>query len=530
MGEVTPQLESLFEAAVNHVNENTYSKACSLQFYGLYKHITVGKCDASQKPGRMQFKAQTRYEAWKACETLSVVEAIKKYIKLLSETDPKFKVEDIKELSEAEAQAVAELRYAFTLLIILFSTLPPPIKPKVVNGKYFRAKAKSNTSPNLMLEIMKQSGFDPEKDGYDDEDRIELHEKLVKYYRAVDPNRLVKGIGEIVDFGLTVGPERLNQKLKAEYNIDLEELEARDRRRKSSLRPVAKRPPPATIFKNADLKTLTPEDAALLAATIEKFFGIFDPEKVKRGIDNGFIELILYIDRRGEDALNRKLTKKYGKCLTDVDVDEAPHNEFDTSNTQLKEVGMANLTTKSSMMLVKGPTNEDSFQGLSQTQLHQIRTESKENNRSRSKSEDVAMRNVNKIELPPYIKPALVNYYMRYEPSKLKNGSVKKVYGWAKRNGLRKLNKELKRRYNQSLDDFIDDSDKLKAELVAFYKQIDENKIKDGLEKIHSWGIKNGRTALNQKFKKKYGFDLDTYKEAALSNIVAGVSNDTDVV
>ena len=64
----------------------------------------------------------------------------------------------------------------------------------------------------------------------------------------------------------------------------------------------------------------------------------------------------------------------------------------------------------------------------------------------------------------------------------------------------------------------------MKAELIGFYKQVDETKITNGLEKILHWGIKNGRTALNGKFRKKYGFDLDSYTEHDLRKTASKIS------
>lgn len=496
MEDVTPRLEAVFEAAVEHVNKNKYPKNHTLRFYGLYMYITAGKLSEKQSM-KMRKRNKAMHDAWKACEDLTLKQAVEDYIKLASEVTPKFKLEEFVELNDEEAKAVADL-----------SSLPPPTLPKGLNEKYLRMK---DNSPEIMLHMQRQSGFDPENNAYDDKDRIELHEKLVKYYRAVDPDRLLSGIGEVVDYALYHGAKKLNQKLKNKYGFDLDDIDQREQRRRSSVRPSTKQGQPATIFRTADLKNLTPEDAEELSVKIEKFFSIFDPEKVKRGIDNGFIDLVMYIDRRGEEALNKKLVKKYGKCLTDVGVDEAPPNDFDESSSKLLNLGMANLSTKSSMMLI-GRSGNDSFQNLSKEKIETMRRESKSTGRPRTRSEDMALRGpINKIELPSYVKPALVNFYMRYEPNKLKNGSAKKVYSWAKRNGLRKLNKELKRRYKQSLDEFVDDSDKLKVELISFYKKIDATKINTDLEKILSWGIKNGRTALNVKFRKKYGFDLDSY-------------------
>lgn len=331
---------------------------------------------------------------------------------------------------------------------------------------------------------------------FDDEKRISLHERLVKFYRAVDPDKLVKGIGEIVDFGLSEGEAMLNQVLRERYGLDLAELEEKEERRWSGVGKKIQSKSPEDVIRNEKFENLSSEEAVELAAKIEIFFLENDPEKVALGRESSYLQMIKYIDLRGQTALNKKLIAKYGKSLLDVSLGSKAEDVY----RQTEDADLLSRLFKSGSSSMR-TGSVDSFSDLRSTIKNQGSKSSKRSS-------------VNAIELPDYVKPSLVSFYAKYEQGRLRDGSVKKVYQWARRNGLRKLNRELKRRYKQSLDEFVAFSDDLRTELVAFYTKIDPSKMEDdSLDRIHNWGVKNGRVALNKKFFKKYKFDLDTYKE-----------------
>ena len=118
-----------------------------------------------------------------------------------------------------------------------------------------------------------------------------------------------------------------------------------------------------------------------------------------------------------------------------------------------------------------------------------------------------------RVELPAHIKPYLMNFYAKYDPAKIRTGGVSTVYEWTKRNGTSALNKQLKLKYNESLDEFIQSVNNLRKELIAFYEFSDASRLKTGIDEILTWGMKNGRIALNRKLRDKYGYDLDNFAD-----------------
>jgi len=84
-------IEDKFLKATIHVRnlpkEGDVSVTQQLQMYGLYKRATVGKCSdlGGLQPWTIQFEARAKWDAWNAVEDLSVVEAMEKYTKLVTE-------------------------------------------------------------------------------------------------------------------------------------------------------------------------------------------------------------------------------------------------------------------------------------------------------------------------------------------------------------------------------------------------------------------------------------------------------------
>ena len=213
----------------------------------------------------------------------------------------------------------------------------------------------------------------------------------------------------------------------------------------------------ASIRKIQD--TSVPMDA--LEKQLTQFFLYVDPDR----LDRGFNELINFSKRRGVHALNRKLFRKYGLSLQDdvtsEHVRKATYSTEETSSSRKHDEGEPNLSS-----------------------LH-------------------------RIDLPEWVKNMLENFYTKYEPSKVKQGDTKAIYQWAQRNGLKLLDNRLKDKYNESLSEFKRARDSMRDELIGFYTKADKTKLVSGLESILSWGVKNGRRALNEKLREKYGYDLD---------------------
>lgn len=103
----------------------------------------------------------------------------------------------------------------------------------------------------------------------------------------------------------------------------------------------------------------------------------------------------------------------------------------------------------------------------------------------------------------------LALFFAKNDPTGVEADKVEAVKRWANVNGMASLNRQLKRRYKEDLDEFIFSYEKLKEEIIEFYKFVDQNKIK-GIEKIMRWVTLNGRDTLNAELQRRYNIDLDS--------------------
>jgi acyl-CoA-binding protein len=84
--------EDVFKRAATRASEKKFpdpSSSQKLQLYGLYKQSTKGPCSGS-RPGMTDPVGRAKYDAWAACEKLSLEEARLEYIALVKKIDSTF--------------------------------------------------------------------------------------------------------------------------------------------------------------------------------------------------------------------------------------------------------------------------------------------------------------------------------------------------------------------------------------------------------------------------------------------------------
>ncbi|XP_053693023.1 acyl-CoA-binding domain-containing protein 6-like [Sabethes cyaneus] len=88
MGEVD-LVEEEFTQATKFIerNHDRFEQKDLLKFYGFYKQATVGKCNVS-KPGVFNMTGRTKWSAWNELGDLAKEEAIKGYVRKLTELIP----------------------------------------------------------------------------------------------------------------------------------------------------------------------------------------------------------------------------------------------------------------------------------------------------------------------------------------------------------------------------------------------------------------------------------------------------------
>ncbi|CDJ35747.1 uncharacterized protein EMH_0085460 [Eimeria mitis] len=81
--------QGFLRAAEQHKDASPLSVEQQLRFYGLYKRATAGICPPKQ-PSRFNIREYKKWEAWKACNGLSALEAKREYVKKAREVKKQY--------------------------------------------------------------------------------------------------------------------------------------------------------------------------------------------------------------------------------------------------------------------------------------------------------------------------------------------------------------------------------------------------------------------------------------------------------
>ena len=78
-------IDDLFESATNYVrlNVNNISKENLLYLYARFKQATEGVCSMSRPTGLFNFEAKSKYDAWKALDSMGKERAMNEYVEKL---------------------------------------------------------------------------------------------------------------------------------------------------------------------------------------------------------------------------------------------------------------------------------------------------------------------------------------------------------------------------------------------------------------------------------------------------------------
>ncbi len=85
--ETNPEIKTEFENALKRANDlpNQGPKVL-LELYGLFKQANKGDI-TGEKPGRLEFKAKAKYDAWASRKGMSQEEAMKAYSELVTKLE-----------------------------------------------------------------------------------------------------------------------------------------------------------------------------------------------------------------------------------------------------------------------------------------------------------------------------------------------------------------------------------------------------------------------------------------------------------
>ena len=186
---------------------------------------------------------------------------------------------------------------------------------------------------------------------------------------------------------------------------------------------------------------------------LTEFLQHFEPDR----IDRCLYIMVKYKNNRGLDALNKKLLLKYGSSLKTFNQRRQSRRDEQTRLDKAKTRATAVMSRK---FLPKFP-----------------RMSGRKSVR-KSKSDPHEDEDFEKlVEL----------YFYKYDPGLIQSGDVQRIVRWARKRGRAELNKKLKDKYNESLDEFAEAAAKLRDELIEYYKVVDRTRLVNGIDegKVH---------------------------------------------
>lgn len=80
------EFKAFLRRAEQHKGPNPLTIEQQLRFYGLFKRATSGKCTEKQ-PSRFNLRQYKKWEAWKACDGMSALEAKREYVQMARKLD-----------------------------------------------------------------------------------------------------------------------------------------------------------------------------------------------------------------------------------------------------------------------------------------------------------------------------------------------------------------------------------------------------------------------------------------------------------
>lgn len=290
--------------------------------------------------------------------------------------------------------------------------------------------------------INRLSGVNPVSFKADDADRFELFEQLRRFYARYDAVRITTGIGQIVDWAMVNGMDRLNQRLLIKYGENIESMLKYEEEEEAMLQ--RGRTFTQETYESSDGRLNSYEEsynssvgiAQPLRVRLTTFYKENDPKQLKDGID----DIIAFVKTHGLDALNQELEIKYGKHL-DI-ADERPTSMIYREYGSKKEKKANGRKTKAEKKKKKANKKQEKEKEKGKKKAE--KEKEKEKVKGKTDKPDQSSGSEKKpqkkrLQISDNIKNTIDMYYSVYDPYSLTGGSIKHVYRWTAENGIEAL-------------------------------------------------------------------------------------------
>lgn len=182
---------------------------------------------------------------------------------------------------------------------------------------------------------------------------------------------------------------------------------------------------------------------------LTEFLLFYEPDRV----DKCLYVMVRFKNKSGLDVLNERLMKKYGANLETFKAEEDSAKQ-ENERTSSKGKGIAPRKFLSKFPRMSG------------------RKSSKK--KKQDADDDADFEKL--VEL----------YYAKYDPGMIDSGELRRIIRWARKRGREELNKRLKNKYNESLDEFAQAVTELRDDLIEYYKVVDRTRLVNGIDQGES--------------------------------------------
>lgn len=337
-----------------------------------------------------------------------------------------------------------------------------------------------NGAAELNGKLIKKYGVSLDDYPVESFESLPLLAQLKLFYLQFDPKRSTKEIVLVENWAKMHGVQLLNAKQLTKYGENLHSLSFGN---KKELRTLLE-----AFYERHDAKKNNKDNLSVVIDWACKNGAAKLQEKLKSRYGNG---LDLSVDEiraapRGTPATRDRADSNFADALSASDSRKL-------ANQQGSHISLGSMGSSASSPYKGARANEA---------VNKVITSTATTNRS-------SIRHVRNVAENEHLRTIVELFYAKHNPRKLASGIDEIVEFAAKTtDGVAELNDKMIATYGEGINSIEGQYTQLLAALEAFYKKHDPKRIKKGLEDLASWAVVHGIRALDERLAKKFGEGL----------------------
>eukprot|EP00924_Labyrinthula_sp_SR-Ha-C_P016584 snap_masked-scaffold_6-processed-gene-8.27-mRNA-1 protein AED:0.54 eAED:0.54 QI:0/-1/0/1/-1/1/1/0/830 len=362
-------------------------------------------------------------------------------------------------------------------------------------------------------------GENPMFDGMEDNigERYELYDRLRTFYMQVEPSKLKKGIGYLVEWTMEHGEGELNVNLKKKYGKNLRDLEKVQSEDLAKRRENARAQRESQILLSRRLAATKDPETRKKMDKLTRFLLVNDPELVSRGM---FL-MMKFIENKGLGALNKNLKANYGKTLdsvSDEQLNEELKKKYGNDLQMLNQPLFGNNEEgRSTVQSVVQDTLQNQMQNLNINPQKLMPVSSPQQSRPRMQTVDINEELKRKQTVRKTSRASARNSANRKQRQRVSRPRVKGLQSPGRSAVSTPANST--RQFRLTTDDLDDPKlrDQFEARLKKFLRRFEPNRFENALDIMLEFTKNDGISELNKKLKNKYMVNLENFDKIPVS-------------